>query len=179
MESRHSARFADACAMRAHSPATPGGQRAVACPVGVLAELGPSAIVNQVGKQENCRLAVSLPVTTEKASMLVAFRLYLPETWIKDRKRHKKTGIPNGIQFQTKPEIALEQTRRARRKVLRAALLRIAVARALSGSASSVRSTSSRSVARFSSLATKSGCSPSIAFSQIASARRSSGSAST
>jgi SRSO17 transposase len=67
----------------------------------------------QVGKQENCRVAVSLSVTTEKASMPVAFRLYLPESWIKDRKRRKKTGVPDSIQFQTKPDIALDQIRRA------------------------------------------------------------------
>jgi SRSO17 transposase len=72
----------------------------------------------QVGKQENCRVAVSLSVTTEKASMPVAFRLYLPEAWIKDRKRRKKTGVPNDIRFQTKPEIALEQIRRARERDL-------------------------------------------------------------
>jgi SRSO17 transposase len=70
----------------------------------------------QVGKQDNCRVAVSLSVTTEKASMPVAFRLYLPEAWIKDRKRRKKTGIPDSIQFQTKLEIALEQIRRARER---------------------------------------------------------------
>jgi SRSO17 transposase len=68
----------------------------------------------QVGKQDNCRVAVSLSVTTEKASMPVAFRLYLPESWIKDRERRKKTGVPDSIQFQTKAEIALEQIRRAR-----------------------------------------------------------------
>jgi SRSO17 transposase len=72
----------------------------------------------QVGKQENCRVAVSLSVTTEKASMPVAFHLYLPETWIKDRKRRKKTGVPKEIRFQTKPEIALEQIRRARERGL-------------------------------------------------------------
>ena len=54
-------------------------------------------------------MAVSLSVTTEKASMPVAFRLYLPESWIQGRKRRKKTGVPERVQFQTKPEIALEQ----------------------------------------------------------------------
>jgi len=39
----------------------------------------------QVGKQDNCRVAVSLSMTTEKASMPVAFRLYLPESWVHDR----------------------------------------------------------------------------------------------
>jgi SRSO17 transposase len=60
----------------------------------------------QVGKQDNCRVAVSVSVTTEKASMPVAFRLYLPEAWTQDRNRRKKTGVPNQIQFQTKTEIA-------------------------------------------------------------------------
>src|SRR5262249_42610540 len=66
----------------------------------------------QVGKQDNCRVAVSLSVTTDSASMPVAYRLYLPEVWIKDGERRAKTGVPEEIQFQTKPEIALEQIRR-------------------------------------------------------------------
>jgi SRSO17 transposase len=70
----------------------------------------------QVGKQDNGRVAVSVSVTTEKASMPVAYRLYLPESWIKDRKRRKKTGVPDSIRFQTKPEIALDQIRRARER---------------------------------------------------------------
>ena len=70
----------------------------------------------QVGKQDNCRVAVSLSVTTEKASMPVAFRLYLPETWTQDRNRRKKTGVPDEIRFQTKTEIALEQIQRARQR---------------------------------------------------------------
>jgi SRSO17 transposase len=72
----------------------------------------------QVGKQDNCRVAVSLSVATERASMPVAFRLYLPESWVKDRERRKKTGVPGSIQFQTKPEIALDQIRRARERGL-------------------------------------------------------------
>ena len=70
----------------------------------------------QVGKQDNCRVAVSLSVTTEKASMPIAFRLYLPEAWTKDRKRRKKTGVPEEIEFQTKTDIALDQIKRARQR---------------------------------------------------------------
>lgn len=70
----------------------------------------------QVGKQENCRVGVSLSITTEKASMPVAFRLYLPETWIEDCRRRQKTGVPDEIAFQTKPRIALEQIRRTRER---------------------------------------------------------------
>src|SRR5215467_1519456 len=67
----------------------------------------------QVGKQENCRVAVSLSVASEQASLPIAWRLYLPEIWTKDRKRRKETGIPEEISFATKPTIALQQIRQA------------------------------------------------------------------
>jgi SRSO17 transposase len=67
----------------------------------------------QVGKQENCRIAVSLSLSTAEASLPIAWRLYLPEVWSEDKRRRKATGIPEEIGFQTKPEIALEQIRAA------------------------------------------------------------------
>jgi len=70
----------------------------------------------QVGKQENCRVAVSLSVTTENSSMPVALRLYLPEMWANDSQRRRKAGVPAEVGFRTKPEIALEQIRRARQR---------------------------------------------------------------
>jgi SRSO17 transposase len=65
----------------------------------------------QVGKQDNCRVAVSLSLSTMKASLPIAWRLYLPEAWSQDKERRKATGIPEEIGFQTKPEIALQQIR--------------------------------------------------------------------
>jgi SRSO17 transposase len=70
----------------------------------------------QLGKQENCRVAVSLSVTTEAASMPIAFRLYLPEVWANDAERRKKAGVPEEIVFQTKPQIALAQIQRAKER---------------------------------------------------------------
>jgi SRSO17 transposase len=67
----------------------------------------------QVGKQENCQVAVSLSVSTNHASLPIAWRLYLPESWASDRKRRRETGIPREISFQTKPAIALAQIRQA------------------------------------------------------------------
>ena len=67
----------------------------------------------QVGKQENCRVAVSLSVATEQASLPIAWRLYLPEIWAQARKRRKETGIPREVSFVTKPAIALQQIRKA------------------------------------------------------------------
>ena len=65
----------------------------------------------QLGKQENCRVAVSLSLATEQASFPVAYQLYLPEIWVQDAARRKQTGVPREIRFQTKPEISLDQIR--------------------------------------------------------------------
>jgi SRSO17 transposase len=67
----------------------------------------------QLGKQDNCRIAVSLSVATATASLPIAWRLYLPEIWAKDRQGRKKVGVPSEIGFETKPQIAIEQIRRA------------------------------------------------------------------
>lgn len=72
----------------------------------------------QLGKQANCRVAVSLSVATETSSMPIAFRLYLPEVWAKDWKRRQETGVPEEVEFQTKPQLALAQVRRARERGL-------------------------------------------------------------
>src|ERR1700752_4949848 len=65
----------------------------------------------QLGKQANCQVAVSLSIANHAASLPVAYRLYLPADWTKDRARRKKAGGPKEIKFKTKPEIALEQIR--------------------------------------------------------------------
>jgi SRSO17 transposase len=65
----------------------------------------------QLGKQANCQVTVSLSIANHAASLPVAYRLYLPEAWSKDRARRKKTGVPKDVKFKTKPEIALEQIR--------------------------------------------------------------------
>lgn len=67
----------------------------------------------QLGKQANCQVTVSLSVANHAASLPVAYRLYLPQDWAKDRARRKKVGVPKEIKFKTKPEIALEQIRQA------------------------------------------------------------------
>jgi SRSO17 transposase len=63
----------------------------------------------QLGKQANCQVAVSLSVANHAASLPVAYRLYLPESWAKDEERRKTAGVPERIEFQTKPKIALQQ----------------------------------------------------------------------
>ena len=67
----------------------------------------------QIGKQDNCQVAVSLSITTEHSSLPIAWRLYLPETWAEDDERREAAGVPKEIPFQTKPAVALEQIRKA------------------------------------------------------------------
>ena len=67
----------------------------------------------QVGKQENCRVAVSLSVATWDASLPIAYRLYLPQDWVENAERREKAEVPEEVEFQTKPEIALDQIRAA------------------------------------------------------------------
>jgi SRSO17 transposase len=63
----------------------------------------------QLGKQDNCQVAVSLSLASCEASLPVAWQLYLPEAWAKDAARREKAKVPATIAFQTKPEIALGQ----------------------------------------------------------------------
>jgi SRSO17 transposase len=67
----------------------------------------------QLGKQENCQVAVTLSIANHAASLPVAYRLYLPEGWAADPERRRKAGVPEEVGFATKLEIALEQLRTA------------------------------------------------------------------
>src|ERR1700689_3431333 len=51
----------------------------------------------EVGKQDNCQVAVSLSVANHHASLPVAYRLYLPQEWAQDLKRKRKVGVPEEI----------------------------------------------------------------------------------
>ena len=67
----------------------------------------------RLGKQDNCQVAVTLSIANHSASLPIAYRLYLPETWANDAARRKKTHVPKDVRFKTKPQIALDQIRAA------------------------------------------------------------------
>jgi len=67
----------------------------------------------QLGKQDNCQVAVSLSVANEAASLPIDYQLYLPKEWAGDPARRAKAGVPEAIDFKTKPAIALDQIRQA------------------------------------------------------------------
>src|SRR5450756_549100 len=53
----------------------------------------------QLGKQDNCQVAVSLSLANHHASLPVAWRLYLPEAWANDADRRGKAGVPENVRF--------------------------------------------------------------------------------
>ena len=67
----------------------------------------------QLGKQDNCQVAVSLSLASTQGSVPVAYQLYLPQDWADDPVRRQAAGVPEEVAFTTKPAIALEQMRRA------------------------------------------------------------------
>lgn len=62
-----------------------------------------------LGKEDNCQVAVSLSFANEMVSVPAAYRLYLPEAWTKDRARCRETGVPDEVLFRTKGQLALEE----------------------------------------------------------------------
>ena len=64
-----------------------------------------------LGKQDNCQVAVSVSLACEMGSIPVAWQLYLPAIWAQDKARRAKAGVPEAIEFATKPQIALQQMR--------------------------------------------------------------------
>ena len=85
-----------------------GVPRKGAHPVGVARQY-----CGQLGKQDNCQVAVTLSAASDHASLPLAHRLYLPRPWADDPARRAGAGVPEDVRFQTKPEIALDQIRAA------------------------------------------------------------------
>jgi SRSO17 transposase len=90
-------------------------------PGGVLV-FDPSAFVKQgkksvgvqrqwcgrLGKVENCQVGVFLGYVSHQGHALVDSRLYLPREWTEDRKRMNEAGVPRGVRFCTRHELALQ-----------------------------------------------------------------------
>ena len=63
----------------------------------------------RLGKTDNCQIAVTLSIANRQASLPIAYRLYLPETWANNMERRKAAHVPADVEFKTKPQIALSQ----------------------------------------------------------------------
>ena len=73
--------------------------------VGVAAQYASA-----LGKTANCQTLVSLTLARGEAPVMVALRLFLPDSWVNDRRRLKRAGVPAEYRTsRTKPEIALAE----------------------------------------------------------------------
>ncbi len=66
-----------------------------------------------VGKVDNCVVSVHLSYATESLQCFLDSTVYLPEEWASDPERREKAYIPDDVEIQTKPEIAIDQIDRA------------------------------------------------------------------
>jgi len=67
-----------------------------------------------LGKVANCQITVNCTYAERTLAWPVSTRLYLPTEWAQDSERRKQAHIPEEVQFQTKPEIALDLLDQAR-----------------------------------------------------------------
>jgi SRSO17 transposase len=58
------------------------------------------------GRVENCQLGVFLAYASARGRALVDRELYLPKSWTDDRDRCREAGVPDDVQFSSKPELA-------------------------------------------------------------------------
>jgi SRSO17 transposase len=60
-----------------------------------------------LGRTENCQVGVFLGYHPARGHTLLDRRLFVPEEWAADRPRREDAGVPGGVIFRTKPELAL------------------------------------------------------------------------
>jgi SRSO17 transposase len=65
------------------------------------------------GRIENCQLGVFLAYASRHGHALIDRELYLPEGWTADRQRCRVAGIPEQVEFHTKPQLARVMLERA------------------------------------------------------------------
>src|SRR5215218_3811741 len=65
------------------------------------------------GRIENCQVGVFLAYASPSGHALIDRELYLPEGWLSDRPRCRVAGIPEQVEFHTKPQLARMMLERA------------------------------------------------------------------
>ena len=65
------------------------------------------------GRIENSQVGVFLCYGSDKGAALVDRELYIPQEWAEDRERRCEAGIPDTVEFATKPELARRMIGRA------------------------------------------------------------------
>jgi SRSO17 transposase len=65
------------------------------------------------GRTENCQIGTFLAYASQRGHALVDRELYLPESWTSDRERCRSAGVPEEVEFATKPRQAMAMLARA------------------------------------------------------------------
>ena len=65
------------------------------------------------GRIENSQIGVFLAYATTAGRTFLDRELYLPKAWTEDRGRCREAGVPDEVQFATKPELAMRMLERA------------------------------------------------------------------
>jgi SRSO17 transposase len=65
------------------------------------------------GRIENAQVAVYLTYASSAGHALIDRALYLPKGWAEDRARRSDAGVPDDVEFATKPTLAREMIARA------------------------------------------------------------------
>ncbi|MFI6540147.1 IS701 family transposase [Nonomuraea sp. NPDC050547] len=65
------------------------------------------------GRTENCQLGVFLAYACPLGRALIDAELYLPKSWTEDRPRCREAGVPDEVEFATKPVLARQMMARA------------------------------------------------------------------
>lgn len=65
------------------------------------------------GRTENCQIGTFVAYASVRGHALIDRELYLPESWTCDRDRCRAAGIPDEIEFATKPRQAMVMLQRA------------------------------------------------------------------
>jgi len=66
-----------------------------------------------LGRIDNCQVGVMANYCSAQGHTLIDRRLFLPEEWAEDGPRREEAGVPEGVVFRTKPELALEMVQNA------------------------------------------------------------------
>jgi SRSO17 transposase len=65
------------------------------------------------GRIESSQVGVFLAYSTAAGRTFLDRELYLPKAWTEDRGRCREAGVPDGVEFATKPELAMRMLTRA------------------------------------------------------------------
>ena len=73
------------------------------------------------GRIENCQIGVFLAYAGSKGQAFIDRELYLPKDWAEDKPRRREAGVPEEVEFATKPQLAMRMLERALKAGVRAA----------------------------------------------------------